>query len=43
MTAGGGALAGSLAGPLGTVAGAALGIGIDYTVSVVYNEKKDNI
>lgn len=32
-TAGGGALAGSVAGPVGTLGGAFLGLGIDYTVN----------
>jgi hypothetical protein len=33
MAAGGGALAGSVAGPMGTVIGATLGLGIDYSVN----------
>jgi len=33
VAAGGGALAGSVAGPIGTIMGATIGIGIDYTVN----------
>jgi len=33
MTAGGGAVAGSVAGPLGTLGGACLGLGVDFTVN----------
>ena len=34
MAAGSGALAGTLAGPFGTIMGAGIGIGIDYTVNI---------